>query len=131
MYIEDLKEHVGKKSLLNRLFTESDDPQSFVKKMFSTIFGTQFPGDGSVYDTVRLTLDAIYNLESLVFTRPIEVGNYIVATVELCEIKKNIAIFAAVAEVYHGWGTRVVTTSTAEIWLPNIKRRLQRSGELS
>jgi len=124
MYIEDLKEHVGKKSLLNRLFTESDDPQSFVKEMFSTIFGTQFPGDGSVYDTVRLTLDAIYNLESLVFTRPIEVGNYIVATVELCEIKKNIAIFAAVAEVYHGWGTRVVTTSTAEIWLPNRKRRL-------
>lgn len=131
MYIEDLKEHVGKKSLLNRLFTESDDPQSFVKEMFSTIFGTQFPGDGSVYDTVRLTLDAIYNLESLVFTRPIEVGNYIVATVELCEIKKNIAIFAAVAEVYHGWGTRVVTTSTAEIWLPNRKRRLQISGELS
>ena len=123
MYIEDLKKHIGKKSLLNRLFTESDDPQSFVKEMFSTIFGTQFPGDGSVYDTVRIRLCAIYNLEPLVFIRTIKVGNYIIATVELCEIKKNIAVFAAAAEVYHGGGTRVVTESTAEIWLPNRKKR--------
>jgi len=123
MYIEDLKKHIGKKSLLNRLFTESDDAQTFVKEMFSTIFGTQFPGDGSIYDTVRIRLSAIYNLEPLVFIRPIKVGKYIVATVELCEIKKNIAIFAAVAEVYHGGGTRVLASSTAEIWLPNRKKR--------
>ncbi|KKL75472.1 hypothetical protein LCGC14_2054520 [marine sediment metagenome] len=144
MYIEELHDRIGDSSLFNYRFTTErvewfaeltmdNNPLHLDKEyaattrfekpvvhgmlvasMFSKIFGTQFPGEGTVYSTQQLE-----------FINPVYHEDFVCATVKLREIVDNIAIFETTAEVYIPGGVRPVITGEAEIWLPSMKYKPQ------
>lgn len=73
--------------------------------LFSTIFGTQLPGEGSIYVS-----------QSLVFKRPIYIGDKIAATVTITRIdtEKRRVFFTTQCTVEG----KVVIDGEAEIYIP-------------
>ncbi len=148
MYIEELHDRIGDSSLFNYHFTTEkvewfaeltmdNNPLHLDKEyaattrfekpivhgmlvasMFSKIFGTQFPGEGTIYSTQQLE-----------FINPVYHEDFVCATVKLREIIDNIAIFETTAEVYISGGVRPVITGEAEIWLPSMKKQYDHSPE--
>ncbi len=72
---------------------------------FSALFGTKLPGEGCVYAA-----------QSLIFKRPVYIGDTVVASVEVIDIdiKKRRVFFSTVCKVKG----KVVIDGSAEIYIP-------------
>ena len=72
---------------------------------FSALFGTKIPGEGCVYVS-----------QNLAFKRPVYVGDTVIATVQVTEIKleKRRVYFRTTCKV----NNKIVTDGNAEIFVP-------------
>ena len=85
--------HINKEYAKNTMFKDRIAHGMLVASLFSTILGTQLPGEG-----------AIYVGQDLKFTKPVYLEDTITATVTVTEVfvEKNRVVLETIAKNQHG-----------------------------
>ena len=97
--------HLNEEYAKNTRFKRRIAHGLFTASFFSTIFGTKFPGEGSIYTS-----------QNLEFKRPIYIDDTVIATVivkSVDEARKK-AVFETICTV----SGEIVTSGTAELFIP-------------